>query len=130
MPLSFAVVLGLYGLSGSAALYRLITDGITVFGTLGVLWPALLVVLLVRGNEGARAFVMFSAILTVAIGAMAMLASMAFGQGGGLAAIGTGWLAIGWFTHATLGSETVQTWMADRLVARMDAITSGRGTRP
>lgn len=130
MPLSFAVVLGLYGLSGSAALYGLITHGITVVGTVGVLWPALIVVLLARGNEGARAFVMFSAILTVALGAMALLASMASGQGGVLAAIGIGWLAIGWFTYATLGSEAVQTWMADRLVARMDAITSRRGTRP
>jgi hypothetical protein len=130
MPSSFAVVLGLYVLSGVAALYGLVADGITVLGSIGVAWPALIVVLLARGNEGARMFVMFSAMLTVALGAMALLASMVSGQAGAVTAIGLVWLAIGWFTYATLGSQGVQMWMANRLIARMDSVTSGRGTRP
>lgn len=129
MPPSLAVVVGLYVLSALAGLYGLMSDGITIVGAVRALWSVGIVVLLLRGSEGARVFVRFSALLTAALGALVLLLSMMSGDSGVVPAIALVWLAIGGFTYWALASEAVQTWMATRLIERMDGVDSGAGTR-
>lgn len=117
LPLRLAVVIALYGLGIAVEVVALATDAAPA-SVVRLVLSSVILVLLVRGNEGARTFVRFSSALSVAIGVLMLFGAASLGSTNAASTflmLGVFTIAVSGFTFWALGTEEVQAWMVPRL---------------
>lgn len=124
MPVTLMIVIAFY-------LFAMLIDGSTVvmngpnaISIARLVLGAVVVALLLRGNEGMRMVVRFSAVVGVLMSMVVLLQAWQIGieQDLGLVAFVAGVVALvgNAVTFWSLGREDVQAWMTTRMLQRID----------